>query len=129
MNTHCQPLPRQLAEEMLQIVARALCDRPGDSSAQRESRTSQMVHSVLGFEPRDGLEYILATITFGHFQVILDSMRDLFQGQTDQMKAKNKSTMVALDRVMLQMIRELRGVRRRPMARPMAAQDVRTEDA
>ena len=56
MSTHCQPLPRPLVEEMLQVVARAICDRPSDNAAQRESRTRQMVHSVLGFEPRDGLE-------------------------------------------------------------------------
>jgi hypothetical protein len=116
MNTHCQPLPSQVAEELLQVVTRAVCDRPADSAQQRESRTRQMIHSVLGFEPRDGLEYMLATIAYGHFQLILDSMRDAFQGQSEVMKAKNKTTIVALDRMMLQMIKELGLVRRRPMA-------------
>jgi hypothetical protein len=126
MTTHCQPLPRPLAEEMLQVVARAICDRPGDSSAQRDSRTRQMVHSTMGFEPRDGLEYMLSIMAFGHFQVILDSMRDVFQGQTDAMKVKTKTTIVALDRAMLEMIKELRVVRRRPMAR--SAEDARREE-
>src|SRR5580704_13098796 len=116
MNKHCQPLPPPVAEELLQVVTRAICDRPSDSGPQRESRTRQMIHSVLGFEPRDGLEYMLATIAFGHFQLILDSMRDVFQGQSDAMKIKNKTTIVALDRMMLQMIKELSVVRRRPMA-------------
>ena len=126
MTPHCQPLPRSLAEEMLQVVARAMCDRPADSAAQRESRTRQMVHSTLGFEPRDGLEYMLSTIAFGHFQLILDSMRDVFQGQTDAMKARTKTTIVALDRAMLEMIRELRAVRRRPVAR--SAEESRREE-
>jgi hypothetical protein len=116
MNTHCQPLPSQVAEELLQIVTRAICDRPADSGPQRESRTRQMIHSVLGFEPRDGLEYMLATIAFGHFQLILASMRDVFQGQSDAMKAKTTTTIVALDRMMLEMIKQLSLVRRRPMA-------------
>src|SRR5258708_2825055 len=116
MSSPCQPLPQPVAEEMLQVVARAICDRPGDSSTQRDSRTRQMVHSVLGFEPRDGLEYMLSTIAFGHFQLILDSMRDVFQGQTDAMKARTKTTIVALDRAMLDMVKELRVTRRRPMA-------------
>jgi hypothetical protein len=117
MSSPCQPLPQSLAEEMLQVVARAICDRPGDSSTQRDSRTRQMVHSVLGFEPRDGLEYMLSTIAFGHFQLILDSMRDVFHGQTDALKARTKTTIVALDRAMLEMVRELRFSGRRPTAR------------
>jgi hypothetical protein len=116
MNTHCQPLPPPVAEELLQVVTRAMCDRPSDNAPQRESRTRQMIHSVLGFEPRDGLEYMLATIAFGHFQLILDSIRDVFQGQSDAMKIKNKTTIVALDRMMLEMIEKLSVVRRRPMA-------------
>src|SRR6202795_5191149 len=116
MTTPCQPLPLPVAEEMLQVVTRAICDRPGDTSAQRDSRTRQMVHSVLGFEPRDGLEYMLSTVAFGHFLLILDSMRDVFQGQADAMKAKTKTTIVALDRTMLEMIKELRVVRGRPVS-------------
>ncbi len=126
MTPPCQPLPLPVAEEMLQVVTRAICDRPGDNSDQRESRTRQMVHSVLGFEPRDGLEYMLSTIAFGHFLLILDSMRDVFQGQTDAMKAKTKTTIVALDRTMLEMIKELRVVRRRPVSR--SAEDARRQE-
>jgi len=53
---------------MLQVVTRAICDRPGDSPAQRESRTRQMAHTALAFEPRDGLEYMLASLVFRAFQ-------------------------------------------------------------
>src|SRR5258708_38288997 len=117
MSSPCQPCPQPVAEEMLQVVARAICNRPGDSSTQRDSRPRQMVHSVLGFEPRDGLEYMLSTIAFGHFQLILDSMRDVFQVQTDALKARTKTTIVALDRAMLEMVKGLRMAGRRPMAR------------
>jgi len=113
----CQPFPRSAAEEMLQIVARAICDRPGESSAQRESRTNQMVHATLGVEPRDGLEYMLSALVFGHFNLILDSMHDVFLGQVDQMKARTKSTIVALDRSMLALVRELREAGTRPLAK------------
>src|ERR1700688_4289114 len=102
MSSPCQPLPQPVAEEMLQVVARAIWDSPGDTSAQRASRTRHMVHAALGFEPGDGLEYMLSTIAFGHFQFILDSMRDVFQGQTDAMKARTKTAIVALDRAMLE---------------------------
>jgi hypothetical protein len=117
MNATCQPLPRSAAEEMLQLVARSICDRPGESSAQRDSRTHQMVHATLGFEPRDGLEYMVSALVFGHFNLILDSMHDVFQGQLDLMKARTKTTIVALDRSMIALVKELREARKRPLAK------------
>lgn len=113
----CQPLPRSAAEETLQVVARAIRDHPEEDRAQRESRTNQMVHATMGFEPRDGLEYMLSSIVFGHFNLILDSMHDIFVGQTEAMKARTKSTIVALDRSMLAMVKELRLSRKRPLAK------------
>ena len=71
MTASCQPLPRNLVEEMLQLVARATCDRPGETAAQRAGRTNHMVHATLGLAPRDGLELMLASIVVGHFNLIL----------------------------------------------------------
>jgi hypothetical protein len=127
MTTQCQPFPRSLAEELLQLVARGICDRPGENAAQRESRTHQMVQSTLGFEPRDGWEYMLATLAVGHFHLLLDSMHDVFHGQVDQLKAKTKTTIVALDRALLATVKELRLARRRPAAR--SAEDAQYEGA
>lgn len=116
MTAQCHPLPAASAKELLELVTRAICIRGDESPAQGESRTRQMVHTVLGFEPRDGLEYMLATMVFGHFNLILDSMRDVFQGQIDTMKLRTKSSIVALDRALIAMLRELRTEQRRPLA-------------
>ena len=113
----CHPIPHQIAEEMLQVVARAICDRPGETPAQRDSRTSQLVHSITGLTPRDGLEYMLSSLAVGHFNLILDSMREVFEGQTEAMKVRTKSTIVALDRAFIGMVRELRIERKRPLAK------------
>jgi hypothetical protein len=115
MTAYCHPMPHQIAEEMLQVVARAICDRPGESPAQRDSRTHQMVHSVTGLTPRDGLEYMLSSLAVGHFNLILDSLHEVFAGQTEAMKARTKSTIVALDRAFIGLIRELRTERKRPL--------------
>ena len=123
MTATCHPLPQSIAQEMLQVAARALCDRPGDNPAQRDGRTRQMVHSTLGFEPRDGLEYMLSTLVFGHFSLILDSMHEVFQGQLDTMKMRTKTTIVALDRSMLALVREWREARKRSPAN--SAEDAR----
>jgi hypothetical protein len=128
MQTTCQPLPRSVAEGMLQCATNAICDRPGNTAEQRESLTRQMIHCTMGFEPRDGLEYMVATTVFGHYQLILDSMRDALRGQMDGVKAKTKTTMVALDRAMLSFTREMRVLRQRPLA-PWAEEAQRQGEA
>jgi hypothetical protein len=118
MTATCHPLPPFVAHEMLQTAARAMCDRPGENAAQRESRTNHMVQMALAMEPRDGLEHMLSILAVGHFNLILDSMRDVFQGQQDAMNARAKSIIVALDRSLLGFVRELRVSRKRPSAGP-----------
>lgn len=127
MTASCQPLPRTGAEEMLQVAARALCDRTGDSPEQRRGLTSLMVLTTLGMAPRDGLEFMLATLAFGHFQIILDTMSDVFRGETDALKAKTRTSIVPLGRAMLGMIRELRLSQVRPEMQTSA--NAQTEDA
>jgi len=117
MITVCHPMPHQVAEEMLQVVTRAICDRPGESPAQRDSRTRQLVHSVTGLTPRDGLEHMLSSLVVGHFNLILDSLHEVFAGQTESLKARTKTTIVALDRAFIGLIRELRTERKRPLAK------------
>ena len=116
MTATCHPLPPSVAEELLQVTARAICDRPGETVAQRDSRTRQMVHLALAMQPRDGLEYMLSLLAVGHFNLILDSMQEVFLSQTDAMKSKTKSTIVALDRALLGLVKELRLSRTRPAA-------------
>jgi hypothetical protein len=127
MTAACEPLPPSIADEMSQVVARAIRDRPGESPAQCEARTRQMVHSTMGMRPRDGLEFMLSTMLVGHFHLILHSMHEVFGGQTDTMGARTKSTIVALDRAMIGMIREFRAERRRPLSRP--AENTQTDVA
>jgi hypothetical protein len=71
---------------------------------------------------------MLSTMVFAHFNLILDSMHEVFQGQMDSMKARTKTTIVALDRSMIAMVRELREARKRPLSK--SAEDAkRTAEA
>jgi hypothetical protein len=49
---------------MIEAMTRAVRDLPSGTPAQKEARTRQLVYFTLGFEPRDGLEYMLATLSF-----------------------------------------------------------------
>ena len=115
MIPNCHPLPRSVAESMIEAVTRAVCDRPKDTQAQKEARTRQLVYFTLGFEPRDGLEYMLATLSFTHFNLILDASRDVFRGQAENAKQRSRSSIVALDRALLAYVREYRAQRERSM--------------
>jgi hypothetical protein len=110
---------------MLQVASRALCDRPGDSPEQRDALTRQLVHATFGLEPRDGLEYMMATMVFGHYHMILDATRAALCGRIGQAKIATRGRIVGLDRAMLGYIREMRLVRRRPRA--AWAEDVQRE--
>ncbi len=123
MTAPCHPVPTPVAQEMLQLAAHALCDRPGDTVAQHESRIRQMVSSTLSMDPRDGFEIMLSTSLVGHYYIILDSIRDALVGQTDGVKARTKSTLVAIDRQMLAFAKEMQTARHRPAVN--TASDVR----
>ena len=116
MTASCHPMQAGEIQSFLAGAIRALCDRPGESPAQRDSRTSQLVHMTLGFEPRDGLEYMLATMILGNFELILDSMREVFQDRGPVAKQKTRSGILALSRAMLSTIRDLRVAQKRPVA-------------
>lgn len=115
MTAFCQPLPVFVIEDLFRDVARSLCERPADTIAEKEVRIQRMVHTALGFQPRDGMEYMLTTMTMGHFDLIMDSMHDVFQGQIDTLKARTKSGIVALGRSLLGLARELRTYQARPL--------------
>jgi hypothetical protein len=115
MTPNCHPLPRSVAEGMIEAVTRAVCDRPRETYDQHKSRTRQLVHFTLGFEPRDGLEYMLSTLSFTHFNLILDASRDVFRASSDDVKPRSMSAIVALDRALLAYLREYRMQRKRPM--------------
>lgn len=115
MTTTCHPVTKAVAQDMLQGVVRAICDRPGETKAQRDALTHDVVHSVMAFEPRDPVEIMLAGMAVTHFHLILDSAHDVFAEQPENLKVKTKSGVVALDRSMVGFLKELRTAQTRPM--------------
>ena len=110
------PLPRSLAEEIFQATARAICDRPDETPDQRDSRTRQLVYTTLSLAPRDGLEFMLATLVSGHFSMILDAMRDAHMVEAGAARVRARAGVVALDRALISLLRDYRKERARPIA-------------
>jgi len=110
MNSKPHAAPPTVPSGMLQTIAEAICDRPEDAPAKRAVRSGMVMQTVEGFQPRDAAETMLAGLVVTHAHLVEDSARDVFRGQDDRLKARTKSTIVALGRAMFGFLRELRKV-------------------
>jgi len=116
MTATCYPTPKIVAQEMLQGVVHATCDRQGETPAQRDARSRSVVHSVLAFEPRDPVEVMLAGMVVTHFHLILDSAHDAYDAAPDNRKARINSGINGLGRQMGGFLKELQSAQLRPLA-------------
>jgi hypothetical protein len=122
----CYPTPQAVAQDMLQGVVRAICDRPDQSAAQREALSRSVVHTVMAFLPRDPVEIMFAGLIVTHFHLVLHSAHDALRGHPDNERPRAKSDILAAGRAMLGYARELRLAQERPM---LEAAPVRDESA
>ena len=70
--------------------------------------------SPAAFAPRDALETMLAHLALAHVRLIVQSANDILAGPSGGAPPKAASQLVALDRVLLGYLRELRIARKRP---------------
>ncbi len=119
MTAVCHPIPASAAQSYFAQAKQAFCDdRPGETPAQGAARTKRMVHTVLGLEPRDGLEYMIATLIEGQYQVLMNAMATALKDETANPRAL--SGIAALSRVFVSLLRESRTARKRPLEEPAA---------
>jgi hypothetical protein len=113
------PAPQQAqpfsSPTMLQGIVDTICDRRHDTAEQRDARSRDVVGSVLGFASRDSLELMLAGMAVIHAHLIEDAARDLFRERDERLKARAKSALTGLDRVMMSFLREFRIARKRQL--------------
>ena len=121
MTAHCHPLPAAEVQAILATATRALCDRPGETKTQSAARTTQLVHATMGFEPRDALEYMLATLIVGQYHLILETMREIFHDPDPRTRHKTRAAATALTRTMQGLIRDFRTARKRELMEPETA--------
>ncbi len=110
-----QSILKTVAHDMLLGLVQAIGDRPEDTAAQRESRSREVVHAVMAFEPRDPVEILFASLAVTHFHLILDSTRDALRGQAGMLKLRTKTGIVSLGRGLHGFLKEFRAARARPM--------------
>jgi hypothetical protein len=126
MTQTCHPITQAVAQDMLRGLVEAICDRPAQTKAQRDSRSTEVVHSVLAFEPRDPVEMMLAGMVVTHFHLISHAAHEAFGEQPEDVRPRARSGIVALDRAMVGFVKELRTAKTRPME---GAEEVARPDA
>lgn len=104
----------QLATHLLQGFVEALPCQEGETEARAMTRTRTTIFSIMAFLLRDALEMMLSGQVVMHNALIQDSARDILRGQTEALKARTKSTAVALSRLMLAHLSTLRRAQTRP---------------
>ena len=122
MTAICLPIPSTVAQEMVRGVIDAVCDRPGETAAQRDARARDVERSVLAFAPRDPVEFMLAGLAVAHYHLILDSMHDAFGEASRIAVGRTNSGVAGLDRAMTGLLRELRIAQKRPQEEAVAAE-------
>lgn len=116
----------QLATHLLQGFVEALPCQGGETEAHATTRTRTAIFSIMAFLPRDALEMMLSGQVVMHNALIQDSARDILRGQTEALKARTKSTAVALSRLMLAHLSTLRRAQTRPAEGAMETRQQQT---
>ncbi len=105
-----------VAQSMLLDIVESVCDRPGETAERREARARDVTGSVLAFNPRDPVEIMLAGMVVTHIELIRASAREALLDQKDISRGRAKSSIVALARVVLGLLKELRLAQKRTLA-------------
>jgi len=108
---------------MLQTIAQAICDRPEDTAAQRTARFGVVTATVQKLQPSGAVEVMLAGMAVTHAYLIEDAARDVCRGQDDRLKARTRSSIVALGRGMFGFLKELRTIQTQRMETAVATSD------
>jgi hypothetical protein len=89
---------KELFTHVIGDMARAICERSGESTQQQFVRTQAATHMILGLQPRDVIEAMLAGHCVMFHSVMTDSIHDTLRGEMDTMRRGTRANIVALNR-------------------------------
>jgi hypothetical protein len=105
---------KEMITHVISDVAKAVCERPGESRQQQIARTQAAARMVLNLRPRDVLEAMLSGQSVMLHAVLADSIHDSLLGEIDVMRRGTRSNIVALNRAFHMNINRLDQCQRRP---------------
>ena len=89
---------KELFAHVIGDMAKAICERNGETQQQQFLRSQAAAHMIMGFLPRDVIEAILAGHCVMFHELMVDSIRDTLRGELDTMRRATRSNIVAMDK-------------------------------
>lgn len=120
------PTPPAAIGTLLPLLSRdvidAIANRPGETEARRQDRAQGALCLIEAFEPRDGVEVMLAGQAVMFQSLMMDTIHDSHHAVTGQEAFRHRQAAVAMSRVQLSWFKELRlhDARRYPTAAEVA---------
>jgi hypothetical protein len=105
----------QLVTEILRGLIEAVADRPGETEAQRFVKQQTAVFSTMAFLPRDAAETMLASQCVMIDHLLRDATRDMLRGESERIKLRIRSQLIAMGRLFLKHLEQLRQFQARPV--------------
>jgi hypothetical protein len=99
MDTQAEFGFKQLFSHVVGDMAKAVCERNGESEQQQFVRSQAAVHTIMSLLPRDVIEAMLAGHCVMFHAVMTDSIRETLRGEIDTMRRGTRSNIVALNKV------------------------------
>jgi hypothetical protein len=88
----------ELFTHIIGDMARAISERPNEIKQQQFIRMQVATRMILGLEPRDVIEAMLAGQTIMFHALMTDSIHDTLQGQIDTMRHGTRSNIVTINK-------------------------------
>ncbi len=114
MQTTQKPGYQDLFGQTITDMANAIATRPNEDDAKRQRRAAAAVRSIMGFQPRDAAEVMLAGHAVMYHEVIVDNIRRTLHGEPEQTGRATRANIAAMDRAYQSSLRHLRLYQKRP---------------
>jgi hypothetical protein len=116
MPAPCHPISRVLAGTMLRRLVDSICDRPGETAMTQAAWEDEVVEGVRAFAPRDAVEFMLAGMIVSNYHLMLEATHEAFAGDATVSRGRGNPGIVALERAVTGLLKELRIAQARPLA-------------
>jgi len=120
---------KELFAHIVGDIAKAVCERNGETRLQQIDRSQAAVHTIMGFLPRDVIEAMLAGHCVMFHEMMVASVLDTLRGELDTMRRATRSSIVAMDKAFANNLSRLEHYQLRPSEGSRDEADARPDTA
>ena len=88
---------KELVTHLIGDMAKAVSERPGEATQQQTTRLRAATYTVLGLQPRDVTEAMLAGHCMMFHELLVDSMRNSMRGEADTVRRATRASIVSIN--------------------------------